>query len=169
MAPSRRIVTGLGPMAVCAGLLLGGPHPWAAELGYTNPWVGNSFGDQPKAEMVDRGVRLEFRAAPGEPRPARICGLTFVAPETSAYTVTGTARLRFWDGTGRVRLALIHKCLDAAIEVAAPRLEPGDHLPLADFTAAVGAGDKLVLVPIVDGAFTGGEVVLEDIQITRED
>ena len=39
-------------------------------------WVapGDGFGGQPKAELKDRGVRLEFRAKHGKPAAERICG-----------------------------------------------------------------------------------------------
>jgi len=128
-------------------------------------WVPrtDSFGDQPKAERKDRGVRLEFRARHGTPKAERICGLVFLAPKAGRVTFAGSARMRLWDGRNPVRLTLLHKTPKGAAEMAALKLVAGKAVPLAGFAAKVAAGDELVLLPRIDGMFTGGDVVLLDV------
>lgn len=130
-------------------------------------WVpaANSFGDQPKAEMKDRGVRLEFRAKHGDPPAERICGLVFIVPRDGVYEVKGSAELNLWDGSVPVRLTFLHKTADAAKELASLKLEKGKRVPLAGVTAAAKAGDEMVLLPRPDGAFTGGDVTLRDVEV----
>lgn len=139
-------------------------HPMVWRDGFWVP-TANAFGDQPKAEMKDRGVRLEFRAKHGDPAAERICGLVFIVPRDGTYEVKGSAELRLWDGNVGVRLALLHKTADGAKELASLQLEKGRRVPLTRMTATARAGDELVLLPRPDGAFTGGDVTLRDIEI----
>jgi len=125
--------------------------------------VSDSFGDQPKAEMKDRGIRIEFRARHGTPPAERICGLAFIAPRAGTCSVAGSAQLRLWDGANPVRLTFLHKTAKGVSELASLKLVKGKALPLAGFTAKVAAGDELVLLPRIEGAFTGGDVVLRDL------
>jgi hypothetical protein len=127
--------------------------------------VANSFGDQPKAEMKDRGIRLEFRARHGDPPAERICGLVFIAPRAGRCSVEGTAWQRMWDGTNAVRLTFLLKTPRGVKEVASLRLAPGKELPLPRVSAEVEPGDEIVFLPRIDGAFAGGEVILRDVEI----
>ena len=137
--------------------LVWGDHFWVP--------IKDAFGGQPKAEMKDRGVRLEFRAAHGQPQAERICGLVFTAPAEGAFTVEGTAQFRMWEGNNPVRLALLHKTSESVREVAVLKLTQGPPNPLNGFAATLKAGEELVLLPRIDGAFNGGEVVLRDLQV----
>ena len=137
--------------------LVWGDHFWVP--------VKDAFGGQPKVEMKDRGIRLEFRAAHGQPQAERICGLAFIAPTDGAYTVDGTTHFRMWEGNNPVRLTLLHKTAESVREVAVLKLTQGQPHPLNGFTATVKAGEELVLLPRIDGAFNGGEILLRDLQV----
>jgi hypothetical protein len=130
-------------------------------------WVASAdaFGGQPKAEMKDRGIRMEFRAAHGQPQAERICGLVFIAPKAGAYTFSGSVQLTMWEGANPVRLTLLHKTADGAREVASLSLVKGQRVPLSGLAATVAAGDELVLLPRIQGAFNGGDVVLRDLEV----
>jgi len=138
------------------------------QMVWRNGWwvpVSDSFGDQPKAEMKDGGIRLEFRAQHGEPRAERICGLVFLVPSDGTYRVTGSAQMRLWDGNNPVRLTFLHKTREKVAELASLKLERDKRLALAGFDAKVAAGDELVLLPRIEGMFTGGDVVLRDLEV----
>ena len=130
-------------------------------------WVstGDSFGGQPKAEMKDRGVRMEFRARHGKPPAERICALVFIAPRAGRCTITGSAELALWDGGNAVNLTLLHKTAKGVSQLAKLKLVKGKKVPLAGFTAKVAAGDELVFLPRIEGMFTGGSVTLRDLNI----
>jgi len=130
-------------------------------------WVptADSFGDQPKAEMKDRGIRLEFRARHGDPPAERMCGLVFIAPKAGTYSVTGSAQMRLWDGNNPVRLTFLHRTREKVAELASLKLERDRRVPLAGLRAKVAAGDELVLLPRIEGAFTGGDVTLRDLEV----
>ncbi|NQT87695.1 hypothetical protein HQ560_13075 [bacterium] len=136
-------------------------------LVWKNGWwipTSDTFGGQPKAEMKDRGIRMEFRARHGKPPAERICGLAFIAPKAGACSLAGTAQLRMWDGNNKVRLTLLHKTKAGAKEIASLPLVKGKAVPLAGFSAKVAAGDELVLLPRPDGMFGGGDVTLRDVK-----
>ena len=143
-------------------------HPLVWRTGWWVP-TANAFGDQPKAEMKDRGIRMEFRARHGQPPAERMCGLVFIAPKAGTCRLTGTAQMRLWDGGNPVRLTLLHKTAEGARELASLKLVQGQAVPLAGFAAQVAAGDELVLLPRIDGMFTGGDVVLRDLLVRYGD
>ncbi|HEX3135774.1 MAG TPA: hypothetical protein VHX44_19585, partial [Planctomycetota bacterium] len=131
-------------------------------------WIAakDGFGGQPKTEQRDRGIRMEFRAshsaAPGE----KLCGLVFIATNAGAYHLTGSAELRLWDGGNATRLTLWHKTASAAKQLASTPLKSGERFDLSAWSATLAAGDELVLLPRIDGMFTGGDVTLRDLSVT---
>lgn len=126
------------------------------------------FGGQPKAETKDDGIRLEFRGPHGQPMAARICGLCFIAPQAGGYTVSGAAALRLWDGDIPVDLALLQKAANGITELESLRLARDKAVPLPALTVTLAAGDELVFLPRPGGAFTGGEVTLDDLIIAGD-
>jgi len=88
-----------------------------------------------------------------------------MVPRDGTYEVKGSAELNLWDGSVPVRLTFLHKAADAAKELAAVKLEKGKRVALAGMAAAARAGDELVLLPRPDGAFTGGDVTLRDVEV----
>lgn len=142
----------------------GNYHPLVWDDNYWVP-AGNSFGGQPKAEMRDRGIRLELRAAHSQPQAERICGLVFIAPQAGTVVVTGSAQLTMWEGNNPVRLALLQKTGKQVKELASLKLAQGKSIELAALGATVSAGDELVLLPRIEGAFNGGDVVLRDLEV----
>ena len=134
-------------------------------------WVAlqDSFGGQPKAEMKDSGLRMEFRGAHGQPQAPRQCGLVFIAPQAGTYHVTGTAELKLWDGSIQVRLQVLHKAKDRVVEVAAVPLVPNERVSLGGVQSTLAAGDELVLLPSPGGPFVGGDVTLREVRISLGD
>lgn len=131
-----------------------------------NSWKAPSddFGDQPKAEMRDNGVRMEFRAASGNPQAERICALSFIAPKTGTYNLSGSVELKLWDGDVPVRLQLLRRGHDGAVEILSLPLTRDQRQELKT-QVQLQTGDELVLVPRPGGAFTGGDITLRDITL----
>ena len=128
-------------------------------------WVptAHSHGGQPKAEMVDTGIRMEFRAKHGKPPAERMCGLVFIAPQAGTCRVSGSAELGLWSGNNPVRLTLLHKTAKSVTERASLKLVKGKPVALAGFVAKVAAGDELVVLPRSGGMFDGGHVIVRDL------
>lgn len=131
-----------------------------------NFWKAPSddVGDQPKIELRDNALRIEFRAAAGTPQAERIAGLSFVAPSKGTYALSASAELKLWDGEARVRLQVLRKSKTGAIEVVSLPLKRDARVSV-EAQVLLDAGDELVLVPRPEGAFTGGDVTLCDLDI----
>ena len=131
-------------------------------------WVAaeHGFGGQPKAELKDNAIRLEFRAPHGEHPGEKLAGLVFVAPTAGTYTLSGTADLKLWDGDNRVALSILHKTTDAVTTVQRIPLKRNAAVPLENLSVELAAGDELVLLPRIDGMFTGGDVSLRSLTIS---
>lgn len=129
--------------------------------------VADAFGGQPKVEQRDTGLRIEFRAAHGNPSAERIAGLVFRAPEAGTYTLTGTATARFWDGNNPLRLSFLRKGQDAAVELQSLALKAKETVGF-QVTAELAAAQELVLLPRIAGQFTGGDVTLAAVEIRRQ-
>jgi hypothetical protein len=128
-------------------------------------WIApaDAVGGQPKTEMKDGAIRMEFRARHGNPPAERICGLSFIAPKAGACRVSGSAQLSLWDGNIAVRLSVLRKTKTGATEIATLKLEKGKALPI-DVSATLEIGDEIVLLPRPDGGFVGGDVTLRDLE-----
>jgi len=140
-------------------------------LTWDNGWwkaKKDTFGDQPKAEMKGRGVRLEFRAPNADSPGEKLCGLVFVAPKAGSYWLSGTATMRLWDGLNPVRLTLLKKTKGGVQELRHFALTPNQTLPIPSVLAKLNAGEELVILPRIDGILTGGEVTLEDLVLKTE-
>lgn len=138
-------------------------------LVWRNGWwkaPANDSGDQPKAEMRDGALRVEFRAATGEPQAERIAALSFIAPQAGTYSLSGDAALKLWDGEVPVRLQLLHKTKNVAVEVGSINLARDRRVPLDGIAVRLGAGDELVLVPRPGGAHAGGDVTLHELDVS---
>lgn len=125
----------------------------------------HTFGGQPKAEMKDGAIRMEFRAphqgSPGE----KLCGLVFIAPQAGEFDLAGAAELKLWDGGNPVRLSILHKTKDAVKEVASISLVRDQQVSLAGVCIALAANEELVLLPRIEGMYTGGDVTLRGLTI----
>jgi len=126
----------------------------------------HTFGGQPKAEMKDGGVRLEFRAPHNNSPGEKLCSLSFVAPRDHTYSVSGQAAMRLWDGGNPVRLSVLHKTVEGAREVASVTLAKGKAVPMGGIQVTMAAGDELVFLPRIAGMFTGGDVTLLELAVT---
>ena len=140
------------------------PLVWQAGW-WTAPADG--FGGQPKVERNDAGLRMELRAAHGEPAAERIAALVFVAPEAGTYALSGAASLRFWDGGGDARLEILQRTALGAGEIAEVPLSPKSPAALPELDIPLAAGGELVLLPRFSGRYTGGDVTLTDLKVTR--
>ena len=143
------------------------PGNWRPLVWRDGWWLplADTFGGQPKAELRDGGLRLEFRGAHGQPAAPRQCALAFRAPQAGVFSIGGSAALRLWDGNLEVRLRVLHKTRDAVKELAALRLARNANTPLLGVRAELAAGDELVLLPQPGGPFVGGDVTLRDLRI----
>ena len=130
-------------------------------------WVTKSddSGGQPKVEKRNSDLRLEFRAASGEPRAERIAALSFIAPQDGTFTLSGNVALKLWDGNVPVRLQLLKKSTDGAAEIASIDLKKDGSVPLMQ-TVTLKSGEELVIVPRPGGGFTGGDITLRDLKLT---
>ncbi len=130
-------------------------------------WVPKSedVGGQPKIEMRDSAIRMEFRAAHGEPRAERIASLSFIAPQEGTFTLSGSAALKLWDGNVPVRLQLLKKSAVGAVEIASLNLLRDGNVPLNQ-NITLKSGEELVIVPRPGGAFTGGDITLRDLKLS---
>lgn len=127
----------------------------------------NDLGGQPKSEMKDGAIRMEFRAHAGQPGAERICGLIFIAPQAGHYQLQGTAKLKMWQsGSNPARLTLLRKSA-GRVEAIASLDIPRGETKLTDLAADLAAGDELVILPRVGGAHGGGDVTLVDFSIDR--
>ena len=115
--------------------------------------------------MRDGAIRVEFRAATGEPQVERIASLSFVAPRAGTYTISGDAELKLWDGDVPVRLQVLRKTKTGATEINSLPLARDRRVPLHGITVQLGAGDELVLVPRPGGVSVGGDVMLHDLNV----
>lgn len=133
-------------------------------------WIAakDGFGGQPKAEQRDRGIRMEFRAAHGSSPGEKLSALTYIATVAGEHRLSGSAELRLWDGGNATRLTLLHKTANGAKQLASTPLKPGTPFDLSGWSATLAAGDELVLLPRIDGMFTGGDVTLRDLSVSVE-
>ena len=139
-------------------------HPLIWQDGW---WVAVSggYGGQPKAEMRDRGIRMEFRASHSASPGEKLCGLVYHAAQAGAVRLSGSAEIRLWDGGNPTRLSLWRKTPTGATELASTALKAGERVDLGAWQATLAAGDELVLLPRIEGMFTGGDVTLRDLAI----
>lgn len=138
-------------------------------LAWRNGWwvaLKDDFGGQPKAEMKDSSIRLEFRASHGTPPAERICGLVFIAPQAGTFRVNGSIELKLWDGNNPVRFTVLHKTRQSATEIKSVKLTRNQRTAIEGVSVALAGGDELVLLPRIEGAFTGGDVTLRDLVIS---
>jgi hypothetical protein len=131
-------------------------------------WIAakDGFGGQPKVEQKDRGIRMEFRASHNTSPGEKLSALVYIADRAGEHRLSGSAELRLWDGDNPTRLTLWHKTAGAARQVATTPLKPGERFDLSGWCATVAAGDELVLVPRIEGMFTGGDVTVRDLTVT---
>ena len=126
----------------------------------------HTFGGQPKVEMKDSAIRLEFRAPHNNSPGEKICGLAFIAPQAGTYRVGGTAALKLWEGGNPVRLTVLHKTKNSVVELSALKLTKGEKAELKGISATLAAGDELVLLPRIEGLFNGGDIMLRDLSVS---
>ena len=131
-------------------------------------WVAakDGYGGQPKTEQRDRGIRMEFRASHSASPGEKLCGLVFIAERAGEHRLAGTAELRLWDGGNPTRLTLWRKTATGATQLASAPLKPGQPFDLSAWSATLAAGDELVLLPRIEGMFTGGDVTLRDLTVS---
>ena len=127
--------------------------------------LNHSAGGQPKAELKDGGVRMEFRAPTTESPGEKLCALTFLANRAGTYQLSGTAQLKLWDGDNQVRLSILRKNAERVAEIATVSLARGQAADLKNLSFDLHAGDELVLLPRIAGMFTGGDLTLSHLRI----
>lgn len=141
-------------------------------LTWDNGWwvaVEDSFGGQPKAEMKDAGIRMEFRAKHEMTPCELICGLTFIAPKSGSYRLEGKIATKFWDnGENSVRLSVLRKGRDGYVEVESIPLAPDGKVRSISVETTLQTGEELILLPRIDGMYTGGDVVVTELVLERE-
>jgi hypothetical protein len=130
-------------------------------------WIAakDGFGGQPKVEQKDRGIRMEFRASHSASPGEKLCALVYIADRAGEHRLSGSAELRLWDGGNPTRLTLWRKTAAGATQLAAVPLKSGERFDLSAWSATLAAGDELVLLPRIEGMFTGGDVTLRDLAV----
>ncbi|MDX2050964.1 MAG: hypothetical protein SFV15_01145 [Polyangiaceae bacterium] len=141
-------------------------------LTWDNGWwkaKQHTFGDQPKAEMKEGGVRLEFRAPNDDSPKEKLCALVFIAPKAGRYRLQGNARLNLWDGSNPVALTFLRKSKEGIQELQRMPLAFGKNQAFPEFTTELAAGEELVVLPRISGELTGGDVQLRELEVVFED
>ncbi|HEY3322846.1 MAG TPA: carbohydrate binding domain-containing protein [Planctomycetota bacterium] len=130
-------------------------------------WVAlrDGFGGQPKAEMKDSAIRMEFRAPHSASAGEKLCALVFSATQAGTHTLSGSVEMRLWENANNaVRMTYLRKTKTSATEVASQKLSKGQRATIA-VTVQLDIGDELVILPRIEGMFTGGDVVLRDVSV----
>ena len=133
----------------------------------SNFWqvTADGAGGQPKVEMKDSALRMEFRAPTNESKGEKLAALAFTAPADGTYALAGKAELKLWDGDNPVRLSVLKRSDSAVEEVASVPLTRDKSADLSGTSAKFKAGEQLLLLPRIEGMFTGGDVTLRTLSI----
>ena len=136
-----------------------------------NYWqvTSGGAGGQPKVEMKDSALRLEFRAPTNESKGEKLAALAFTAPADGTYSLAGKAELKLWDGDNPVRLTVLKRTAKAVEEVASLPLSRDKPAGLAGASVALKSGEQLLLLPRIEGMFTGGDVTLRNLSVSTGD
>ncbi len=126
------------------------------------------FGGQPGASLKDGALVLGTRAPHGNPPAWRVCGLAFVAPMAGTYTLGGTARCRMWDSDNKTALLLLVKSGSGVREEGRIDIANRGKVTLENRRVALESDDELILLPKIEGSFSGGDCILRDLQISLE-
>ena len=126
----------------------------------------DGLGGQPKVELKDGAIRMEFRASHSTSPGEKICGLIFIAPETNEFSLNGNVELKLWDGKNPVRLTVLRKSQESVTELSKIKLTVGQLAPVS-LSTKLAAGDELVLLPRIEGMFTGGDITVRDLQVSQ--
>ena len=141
-------------------------------------WTGTDWnvdkgglGGQPSAQLKDGTLSIATRAAhgPENERFPRTAALVFVAPGDGGYALHGTLACRMWDGTNSTKL-LVLKRSPAGIEKIASVVVPhNEERPLDGRFVDLKSGEEIVLLPLIDGMFTGGHAHFRDFSVSLTD
>ncbi len=134
-------------------------------------WVAkdDTFGGQPKAEMKDGGIRMEFRARHESTPCEMICGLTFIAPAPGNYRLSAKTSTRLWDpASNAVKLTVLRRGRDGYVELQSFPLNTNGSKQAIELETALETGQELILLPRIDGMFTGGDITITDLVIEQE-
>lgn len=128
-------------------------------------WVAPSdgHGGQPQAKRTPEQVTLTTRAPHGEPPHLRTASLSFIVPEAGRYHLAGKAASQMWDGKNDTTLLILHRSGDEVRELTSLKLADGKSAGLDEVTFEAKAGDRISLVPQIDGMFAGGNLLLSDL------
>jgi hypothetical protein len=126
------------------------------------------FGGQPSAQLKDGVLSLATRAAhgPENARFPRTAALVFVAPQAGSFALHGGLRCRMWDGSNATSLLLLKRSRESIEKLAALTVPHDSEKPLDGLGATLAAGEELVLLPLIDGMFTGGHAHFKDFSIS---
>jgi len=152
------------------------PPDWKKEENFRPMiWTGTDwnvaeggFGGQPGAALRDNALVLGTRAPHGNPPAWRVCGLTFVAPKDGVYSLSGTAECRMWDSKNGTALHLLARGDAGTRDEGRIDVANGGKVSLEGCRVALKAGERLTLIPRIDGSFAGGDCALRDLKITSE-
>ena len=129
--------------------------------------IDNGAGGQPKVEMKDAALRLEFRAPDNESPGEKLAALAFTAPADGTYSLAGSAELKLWDGRNPTRLTVLRRGKNSVEEIKSLAMKRDGRVDLNGVAAELSAGDQLLLLPRIEGMFTGGDVTLRDVVVSR--
>jgi hypothetical protein len=124
------------------------------------------FGGQPGAVLKDGVLAFGTRAPHGQPMALRTAGLVFAAAEAGAYELSAGLGTRIWDGGNDTELAVYRKSPGGVERVGGAVVPNGATKPL-ELRVDLAAGEELGLVPIIQGAYSGGTLELRNVRVTR--
>lgn len=125
------------------------------------------FGGQPSVNLKDGALIFSTRAPHGNPAQLRTTALVFVAPRQGVYELHGQASSTIWEGKNKTNLHILRKDADTVTTIAKVSVEHRAKVPLDGTSVELAAGQELVLMPQIDGMFSGGNLKLSDFHISQ--
>lgn len=126
------------------------------------------FGGQPAALLKDSALVLATRAPHGNPPAWRVCGLTFVAPQSGSYSLSGSIECRMWDSQNKTTLLLLIRGAGGTRTQGSLEIANHGKASLEGRTVSLQEGEMLTLLPRIDGSFAGGDCALRDLRVTLD-
>lgn len=145
---------------------------WSPMIWNGTAWAApdHSHGGHPSATIENGKINFGTMGPwAGEMEFQKIPGLAFIAPETGAWRVTGTAQSKPWEGGVKVyRLGIYKKDTQRAAEVKLLELpRDGTAVPF-DVKVDLTAGHELLLAPVMPDHHNATNTSITELKVVRE-
>ena len=140
------------------------PMVWGGE-----EWVASEdgHGGQPQARVSPEGMILATRASHGNPSRVRTAGLSFIVPAQGRYRLDTNLISYVWDGDNETDVLVLHRSGDEVKRVEKLRVADGKSVAAEDIEVDAKAGDRITVVPLIQGMYSGGRITLSNLAVTR--